>query len=69
MGCYIGGYNYEFLTSSLTLTMITSSIYSLSYTTTANGKYLVKSKTMSIGDCVSFCLSNGFFLAGLETKL
>ena len=65
MGCCIAGYNQEFMMSGLTSTMISSSSYS--NITTLNGRNLIYSSSMSIEMCVSFCLSNGFFLAGLQT--
>ena len=51
--------------SGLTSTMITSS--SLSPISTVHGRKLAYSSSMSIEMCVSLCLSNGFFVAGLQT--
>ena len=65
MGCYIAGYNQEFMMSGLTSTMIASS--SLSTVSTLHGRKLAFSSSMSIEMCVSLCLSNGFFVAGLQT--
>ena len=65
MGCYIAGYNQEFMMSGLTSTMIASS--SLSTVSTVNGRKLAFSSSMSIEMCVSLCFSNGFFVAGLQT--
>ena len=65
MGCHIAGNNQEFMMSGLTSTMITSS--SLSPISTVHGRKLAYSSSMSIEMCVSLCLSNGFFVAGLQT--
>jgi len=68
IGCYIGGYNYDLFTSGLNSAMISANPSFASYTSN-NKKLLAKSSSMSIGKCVSLCLSNGFFLAGLVNEM
>ena len=68
MGCYIAGYNQEFMTPVSTSMTITSLSAMYQYKT-MNGRNYAYSYSISIDMCVDFCLSNGYLVAGLLSRL
>ncbi len=68
MGCYIAGVNQEFVTpGNASLTMVP--FLAMDQSKTINGRNYAYSKSISIGMCVDFCLSNGYLVAGLLSRL
>lgn len=65
MGCYIAGYNQEFMTPGNAI--MTKASMNLSKT--ANGRNYAYSYSISIDMCVGLCLSNGYLVAGLQSNL
>ena len=67
IGCFPSTSNEDALTNSgLNTTMISDAGFTSGSIQSQTGVYLASSKAMTIEKCVTLCLANGFFLAGLN---